>query len=155
YALPFERVLEHLRRALEAGANRDRQTEFALDLFDRIDRLPERIAGREVERDGHRGLIALVIDLQRANRGHDTGDRRERDRRPGRDAGAVYAGPRPGPGSGSAGHIGLHEDVLQLRGVGLKLRLALENDLIIVGRRVDARHLARTEGVEQFLANLV
>ena len=133
---------------MEAGADRDRQAELPLDILYGVDRLPDRIAGREVERDGDRGLIALVIDLQRADRGQDAGHRRERDRRPGRNAGAVYAGPGPYPGSGRAGHVGLHEDVLQLRGVGLKPRLALEDHLIIVGRRVDRRHLARAEGVE-------
>ena len=75
HALAFERVLKHLRRTLEAGADRDRQTEFALDFLDRVDRLPERKAGREIKRDRHGGLIALVINLQRADRGHDAGDR--------------------------------------------------------------------------------
>ena len=39
----------------------------ALDLLDRVDRLAEREAGREVERDRHRRLLALVVDLQRAD----------------------------------------------------------------------------------------
>src|SRR5258707_13656612 len=99
--------------------------ECALALLYGIARLPERIAGREVERDGHRGLVALVIDLQWAHRGHDAGDRRERDRGPGRDAVSVDAGARASPGSAPAGHVGLHEDVLQLRGISLNLRLTL------------------------------
>ena len=49
HALPFERILEHLRRALEAGADRDRQAKLALDLLDGVDRMPERIARREIE----------------------------------------------------------------------------------------------------------
>ena len=38
-------------------------------LLDRVDRLAERKAGREVERDRHRRLLALVVDLQRPDRG--------------------------------------------------------------------------------------
>ena len=67
-ALPFQRFLEHLRGALEAGRDRGRQIGFALDLLDRVDRLSEREARREIERDGDRRLLALVIDLQRTDR---------------------------------------------------------------------------------------
>ena len=96
-----------------------------------------------------------MIDLQRAHRRDNAGDRRQRDRGAGRDAVSVHAGAGPGPSSAPTGHVGLHEDVLQLRRIGLKPRLALEDDLIIVGRRVNARHLARAEGVEQLLTDLV
>ena len=96
-----------------------------------------------------------MIDLQRAHRRDNAGDRRQRDRGAGRDAVSVHAGAGPGPSSAPTRHVGLHEDVLQLRRIGLKPRLALEDDLIIVGRRVNARHLARAEGVEQLLTDLV
>ena len=42
---------------------------FALDLPDGVDRLAEREAGREIERDRHRRLLALMIDLQRPDGG--------------------------------------------------------------------------------------
>ena len=38
--------------------------------LDRVDRLAERDAGREVERDRHRRLLALMVDLQRPDRRH-------------------------------------------------------------------------------------
>ena len=41
---------------------------LALDLPDCVDRLAEREPGREIERDRHRRLIALMIDLQRTDR---------------------------------------------------------------------------------------
>ena len=66
--------------------------------------------------------------------------------------------PDPGPVAPPAarsGAVRLDEDVLQLRRIGLELRLAFENDLIVVGCRVDRRNLARAKGVEQFLADLV
>ena len=38
---------------------------------DGVDRLAEREARRQVERDRHRRLLALVIDLQRPDRRHE------------------------------------------------------------------------------------
>ena len=79
-ALPLERLLEHLRGALEAGDDGGRQARLALDPLDCVDRLAERIAGREIERDRHRRLLALVVDLQRTDRRHQPRHRVERDR---------------------------------------------------------------------------
>jgi hypothetical protein len=73
-ALPFERLLEHLRGALKAGGDGGRQALVALDALDGVDRLAERVAGREVERDGHGRLLALVVDLQRADRRNELRD---------------------------------------------------------------------------------
>jgi hypothetical protein len=42
---------------------------LALDRMDGVDRLAERVAGREIERDRHRRLVALVVDLQRPDEG--------------------------------------------------------------------------------------
>src|SRR5262249_45066679 len=155
HPLAFERILEHLRRALEAGADRDWQAKFALDLLDGIDRLPQRIAGRQVERNGYRGLVTLVVDLQRADRRRDTRDGGEWNRIPRGDAVSIDARPRAGSGPAPAGDVGFHENILQLRGVGLESRLALEDDLVIVGWRVDGRDLPRAESVEQLLPDLV
>ncbi len=57
HALPFEQILEHRGGALEAGGDGRRQPGFPLDRRDRIDRLAEREAGRQIERDGDRGLV--------------------------------------------------------------------------------------------------
>src|SRR4029453_7035686 len=157
-ALSPERFLEHLRAALEAGIDRDRQARVALDVADRVDRLAQRGAGCKIEGDGHRRLVAVVGDLQRTDRGDDTRHRRQRDRLPRWDAVAVHPGARPRPrpaGTTPPGHVGLHEYVLQLRRIGLKPGLALEDHLVVVGSRVDGRHLPRAEGVEQFLTNLI
>ena len=75
-----------------------------------------------------------MIDLQRPDRGREPRHRLQRHRLAAR---------------------GLQEDTRQRRDVGLELRLALQDHLIVVVRRVDGRDLARAEGVEQFLANLV
>ena len=92
---PCSRFLEHLRRALETGDDRGRQVDVALDLADGVDRLPERVARREIERNGHRRLLALMIDLQRPDRRHDFRDRGERNGRPGgRDAASDAAARR-------------------------------------------------------------
>ena len=54
---------------------------FALrfDLRDLVDRVAERIARREVERDRHRGLLALMVDLQRPDGRHQPRHRVERN----------------------------------------------------------------------------
>ena len=100
-ALALQRVLEHLRRALEAGRDRaPASCDLALDLLDRVDRLAEREARREVERDRHRRLLALVVDLQRSDRRHDPGHRRERHDGPVKRTDAADAA--AGCGSGRA-----------------------------------------------------
>ena len=64
---------------IEAG-----QVGLLLDLADGVDRRAERITGSQIERDRHRGLLALVIDLQRADGRHQLGHRGYRNHRPGR-----------------------------------------------------------------------
>ena len=41
---------------------------LALDLLDRVDRLAERDARREIEGDRHGGLLRLAADRERARR---------------------------------------------------------------------------------------
>src|SRR5207249_10932128 len=60
HSLSLERFLEYRGRPLEAGGDRGRQAGLTLDLLDRIHRLPERKARRQVERDGDRGLVAQI-----------------------------------------------------------------------------------------------
>ena len=78
-ALPAQRILEHLRRAGEAGRDRRRQVRILLELGDLVDRIAQRNAGRQVERDRHRRLLALVVDLQRPDRRHQLCYRIQRD----------------------------------------------------------------------------
>ena len=66
-ALSGERLLEQLRVAGEAGDDAAGQIGLAFERVDRVDRLPERHVGREIERDRHRRLLRLTVDLQRAD----------------------------------------------------------------------------------------
>src|SRR5262249_727477 len=125
---------EAVRGALDPGGTRRWQTLVTLELSDGIHGLSEREAGREIERDRHRRLLSLVIDLQWAHGRFETCHRRQRNRRPGRCF-KIYA----------------REIVGAYAIVGLRL----ENDLIVIDRTVNCRHLPRTEGVVQLLANLI
>ena len=155
---PFSEFLEHLRGALEAGRDRRRQVRIALDLLDGVDRLAERISRRQVERDGHRRLLALVVDQQRPDRLHGLGHRGERDRLPRGNPASGHARARARARRSAGGRpagVGLHVDLRQARRIGAEFRLGLEDDLVVVARRVDRRHLAGAEGVEQLLPDLV
>src|SRR4029079_4388753 len=75
-----------------------------------------------------------MIDLQRTDRGNETRDPRKGHRRP----------------------VGrLHEDMVEILRALLELRLGLENDLVIVCRRIDGRDLPRAECVIELLAHLI
>ena len=90
--------------------------------------------GSEVERDRHRGLLALVIDLQRTDRRHQFGHRVQRN-------GLVVRG--------------LHVELGKIRGIDAKLRLHLQDDLIVVRRHVDGADLAPAIGVVELVADLI
>ena len=60
-----QRRLEGLGVALEARGQRKRLAELVLDLLDGADRLPDRDARREIERDRHRRELALMVDDER------------------------------------------------------------------------------------------
>ena len=61
-----QRGLEGLRRALERAVQRRRHAQaFALMAWILLDRLPERDAGRQIERQRHRRELPLVADQQR------------------------------------------------------------------------------------------
>ena len=61
----------------------------------------------------------------------------------------------PAPAGGGRRAVGLDEDLRQARRIGAELGRGLEDDLIVVARRIDRRDLARAEGVEQLLADLI
>ena len=61
-----QRFLERLRGALEAARHRARQR-LARELLDARDRIAERDAGRDVERERDRRQLADVVDRLRAD----------------------------------------------------------------------------------------
>src|SRR5258706_16029210 len=66
-----ERALESLRVTLEAGDNRRRQVEIGGGFADRSHRVSNRAVGGEIEAQGDRGELALVVYRQRGDRGDD------------------------------------------------------------------------------------
>ncbi len=70
-----QRVSECLGVALKARLQRERLAQVFFDLLDGAHRLTDRGAGREVERDRHRGKLTLVVDDERRHR-HDAVDQR-------------------------------------------------------------------------------
>ena len=133
-ALPAQRILEHLRRAGEAGGDRRRQVRVLLELGDLVDRIAQRNAGREIERDRHRRLLALVVDLQRTDGRNQLRHRRQRD-----------------------GHVvlGLHVELGEIGRIDAELRLHFQDDLVVVRRHVDGADLARAIGVVELVADLI
>ena len=66
---------ECLGVALKAGLQRERRAQLLFDLLDGADRLTDRGARREIERDRHRGELALMVDHERRDL-HDAVDQR-------------------------------------------------------------------------------
>ena len=122
-----ERGLERLRGALEAAADRGRQSELGLGGLDLVDRVAERAAGRQVEGDRHRWELALVVDLEGRGRRRVAGERRERHER---------AVARRGRARTSRPSRVLPE-----------LRVHLHDHVVLVERGVHRRDLALAEGV--------
>src|SRR6266478_1784494 len=77
--MPAQGIQEHLRRAGEAGGDGGRQIRALLDRGDLVHRIAKRIVRREVEGDRHRGLLPLMVDLQRADGRYKFRNRVERD----------------------------------------------------------------------------
>ena len=99
-----------------------------------FDRLAERHAGRQVERDHDRRQLRDVVDRERRRLVGALGHRVERHQRAGRRAD--------------------HDLAQHLVGVGI-LRIGLEDHLVGVVGRVDGRDLARAEGRVEQQADLV
>ena len=104
------------------------------DLADLVDGVAERHAGREVERDRHRRLLALMVDHQRPHRRHHLRHRIERN---------------------GAALRGLHIELREIGGIDAEFRLRLHDDLIVVGRHVDGADLPRAIGIEQLVTHLI
>src|SRR5260221_1498966 len=71
-------VLEDLRSARETGEDRRRQIGRTLELADAVGGGAERVARRQIEGNRHRRLLTLMVDLQRADRRHQSGYRGKR-----------------------------------------------------------------------------
>ena len=112
----------------------DRQVRRLFELRDLVDGVAQRNARREVERDRHRGLLALVVDLQRADARHHFGHRIQRN----------------GPVVGR-----LHIELGQIGRIDAELRLRLQDDLVVVRRHVDGADLPRAIGVVELVADLI
>src|SRR5205823_3668300 len=82
----------------------------------------------------YRGLLPLMIDLQRANRRYQFRNCVQRD-------GLVVRG--------------LHVELGQIGWIDAELGLGLQDDLIVVGRHVDGADLAPAIGVIELVADLV
>ncbi|GCC48217.1 hypothetical protein chiPu_0032550, partial [Chiloscyllium punctatum] len=123
-----QRLLERLRGALEARAQRRRRAEVDHGLLHRIGRLAERDTLRQVERNGDRRELTLMADRQRPHR-------RAGPLRKGRQR-HLFAGQRR-----------LDVDVVQRVDRALQLRQHLEDDVVAVELGEVLRHLALAERV--------
>ena len=113
---PLQGRLEGLRRSLQARVQRYRQAQVPFQRLDAVDRLAERDARQEVEGNGHRWQLPLVIDSQRLRLATDTGDRVERHQL-----------------AGGTTNVKTRKH----RRIGLILGSNFENHLVLVGRPVD------------------
>ena len=126
-----ERRAEGERRALEVGLHAGRQAELRLRRLDRLHRVAERRAGREVERDRRRRKLADVVDRERRRPLDDARDRATA-------APAAAAGPATVDG---------HVELVERREAALELRLDLEHDAVLVRLREDRRDQPLAERV--------
>ena len=127
-----QRGKERLRRSLKRRLHAQRQVQFPLRAFDGLRRFAERHAGREIERNGHRRKLALMIHRQRRDAGFKMGERAQRHRAAGRRA---------------------HVDVIQLRRIALKIRQRFQNDVILVQLGEEGGNLPLAERVVERVVN--
>src|SRR4029077_10101541 len=78
-----ERALKRLRAALEAGCDRGRQVQIRGGFLDRRYRVADRRVRGEVEAQGHRGELALVVDRERSDGPRDLSELAQRNLSPG------------------------------------------------------------------------
>ncbi len=128
----LQRGLEGLRGALQAGGQRYRDTDFLLQRLDAVDGIAQRDAGQQVEGDGHRRQLALVVDGQGLRLAGEAGYRIERDQL------AATA----------------HVDAGQGLRIGLEFRGDFEDNLVLRRRAIDGRYLAGAEGALQGVLDL-
>ncbi|MNV42019.1 hypothetical protein D3C71_1336760 [compost metagenome] len=128
-----QRRLERLGRALELSLHADRHANVFLHLFDDLDRMPQRHAGREVERHHHRRELADVGDRQLRLTLFDM-----------RQAGQPHL----------AAIGGLDVDLVQRLRADLLAGLRLQHHAVLTGLGVDRGNLPLTEGVIQRIGDV-
>ena len=130
--LALQRTLKGLGGALEASGDGRGQAHVCGNAVDRIDRLAQRRAGRQVERQRHGGKLALVIDRQIGHMlGIVLGHCRQRDHltREGR----------------------FQVQLVERCRIGLQRRRDFEYHVVAVGLREELRRLALAERIVQCL----
>ena len=125
-----ERIAERLRRALEGAGQRLRRADARHRLVDRIDGLSQRHARREVERQRHRRVLALVVDGQIGCLVRIHRDESRQGHLP----------------PGGRGH---DEELAEQVGVRLHPRRDFQHHVVRVDLGVVLRHLALADGVVQ------
>ena len=123
-----QRGLEGLRIALKIRGQRGRAAELSFGILDLGHGLADRDSREKVEGDRHRGKLSLMVD--------DDG-----------------CGVLDGPDQGIERHLlpdGRGDvDVAERTGPILEFRIDLQNDVVLVQRRVHRRNDALTEGIGQ------
>ena len=123
-----QRTLKCLRAALEAGGDRRRQVHCLHRLLDRRYGIADRRARSEVEAQGYRGELALVVDRDRRDCLRDGGELAQRD----------FAATRRG-GVNPAQRIRPE----------LQARIDLQDHVVLVQRGVDLGDMPLAESVVQ------
>ena len=130
----LQRLLKRLRRRPGISSMTVAGSVVAGGFLDGVHRIAERVARLEVERQVHRWKLAGVADRQRPDAGRHRRHRVERDELAARRS---------------------HVQHRQRCRILLELRRDLQNDLVLVARRVDLRNLPRAVGVEQRRLHLI
>src|SRR6266849_4696549 len=129
-----KRAQEGRGRSLERGLNAWRHAELVFDAVDGVDGFAQRGIGSQIEGKGDYRKLSLVIDRQGGVAGLEARKCAERNLR--RWRGADRPGRRAdgGAGTGRRGLAGgrAHVDVFQRIGVLLKLRIDLQNHVILI-----------------------
>ena len=115
-------------RALERSLDARGHSDLLAGSVDRGDRVAQRVARREIERNRHRGELALMIDGQRRRARLEMGEGAQRH---------LAAGVRA------------NVDVVERVRIALKLRRDFEHHVILIELREHRRHLPLPEGVVQ------
>lgn len=128
-----QRGLKRLRRTLELGLHTDRHADVFAHLIDQFNGLPQRHAGRQVERDHHRGELADVRHGQLRLALFNPGQVRQ--------ANLSAVG-------------GFDVDLVQRLRADFLAVLRLQHHTVLAGLRVDGRNLPLPERVIQRIRDI-
>src|SRR5207244_5265181 len=128
-----QRLLECRRRPLKTGFYGGGKADGALRIVDYLRGLPQRNVLRQIERQGHRGILPLVVNRQRCVRRPKVSERSQRHSSPIRSA---------------------HINVLQRLGTSSKLRRNFHHHVILIELPVHDRDLPLSERVISRVVNI-